>query len=252
VKEYPQTVLPNHCVAPEEIEDGDLLAFVEGEASPAVRAHLARCLYCTQEAAALHQVNALFAAAHYRAGCPATEQLLGYQAGLLAPAENKRLKQHVNRCPHCQAELAELAGESPPSALNRLATAVSHSLKEAGKQVIEAILLPDPGRPALALRGESQQHAVYQAGSYQLVLARAPPIAGENLWQLEGQLLTAGGSPAAIPAGQVSFWRDGHPAANDVVDELGYFALANIRPGVYELSIELTTSLLLIPAITIP
>jgi hypothetical protein len=177
---------------------------------------------------------------------------LGHQAGLLSPAENKRIKQHAKGCRDCQAELAELAGEPSPSALNRLATAVSQSLKEAGKQVIEAILLPDQGRPALALRGVSQQHAIYQAGPYQLILAKVTPIAGENLWQLEGQLGSAEGPPAATLTGQVSLLREGQPVAGDVVDELGYFALANIRPGVYELSLELDASILLIPAITIP
>jgi hypothetical protein len=245
-------VLAPHCVSPEEIQDGDLLAFVEGEASPAVRAHLARCLYCAQEAAALQQVDALFAVAHYRADCPATEQLLGYQAGLLSPAENRRVKGHVKDCRDCQADLAELAGEPAPSMLNRLATAVSQSLQEAGKQLIEAVLLPDQPRPMLALRGESQQHAIYQAGPYQLILAKAPPIAGENLWQLEGQLGIAEGPPAATWTGQVSLLREGQPVAGDVVDELGYFALANIRPGIYDLSLELNASILLIPAITIP
>jgi hypothetical protein len=251
VKEFPETAMIQ-CVAPEEVQDGDLLSFVEGEASPAVQAHVASCLFCAQEVAVLQQVDLLFSAAFDRPECPESDALLGYQAGLLSAAANRRIKQHVMSCHDCQAELAELTGEPAPSTLNRLVTAVSQSLKEVGKQVIEAALLPSQPQPALALRGESQQRAVYQAAPYQLVLAKAPPIAGEKLWQLEGQLLTVEGAPVATLVGQVSLQDEGQPIASDVVDEFGYFALANIGPGVYDLSIELDASLLFVPALTIP
>jgi anti-sigma factor RsiW len=249
IKEYPETPM-TPCVAPDEVQDGDLLAFVEGEASPAVRAHVARCLFCAQEVAALQQVDSLFAAAFHRAECPESEWLLRYQTGLLSPAEKRRVKQHIKDCHDCQADLAELAGEPAPSMLNRVVTAVSQSLQEAGKQVIEAILLPSQPQPVLALRGGSQQHAVYQAGSYQLTLAKTPPIAAENLWQLEGQIVA--GSSEANLAGQVFLLREDQSIASDVIDEFGYFALSNIRPGAYDLSIELNTSILLISAIAIP
>jgi hypothetical protein len=241
-----------HCVAPEEIGEGDLLAFAEGEASPAARAHMARCPFCTQEAAALQQVDSLFAASFHRAECPESELLLRYQVELLSSTEKRRVEQHIKSCRDCQADLTAIAGEPPPSPLSRLASTLSQSLKEAGKQVIEAILLPDQPRPVLALRGESRQQAIYQAGSYRLVLAKSPPIAGEKLWQLEGQLAAADGFPITRLTGQVFLLREDQAIASDVIDEFGYFALSDIRPGVYDLSIELNTSVLLIPAITVP
>jgi hypothetical protein len=181
VKEYQETQMI-HCVAPKEMQDGDLLAFVEGEASATVRTHVARCLYCSQEAAALRQVDFLLVAAFERAECPESDLLLGYQTGMLSSAENKRVKRHVQDCRDCQGELAELMGESPPSRLNRLTTAASQSLREVGKQVIGAVLLPTQPRPSLALRGENQQSAVYQAGSYRITLAKIPPLAGSKVW----------------------------------------------------------------------
>lgn len=240
------------CVAPQEIKEGDLLAFAEGEAPPAVRAHIARCLYCTQEVAALQQMDSLFAAALYRPDCPETDQLLRYQAGLLSQTETKRIKQHVKGCHDCQAELAELVGEPSLSRLTRLATAVSQSLKEAGKQVIDAVLLASQPRPALALRGESQQHAVYQAGPYQIVLAKVPPLAagpGVLGWQIEGQLMAANGGELN---GRVSLQWGEEPIASDNLDEFGYFVLEQVPPGTYTLQIELASSLVSLADLTIP
>lgn len=48
-------------------------------------------------------------AALYRQDCPETMKLGEYQLGLLAEAEATQIKVHLNRCPHCQAELARLA-----------------------------------------------------------------------------------------------------------------------------------------------
>jgi anti-sigma factor RsiW len=239
----------NECIAPEEIREGELLAFAEGEAPPAVRDHVARCPACAEEAASLQQMNLLFAAAYYRAECPESELLLRYQAGLLAPAENKRVQRHVKSCQDCQAELVALAGESPPSALNRLGTAVSQSLKEIGRQVIEAVLLPNQMQPALALRGESQQHAVYQAGPYQIILAKVPPVAVRNVWQVEGQLT---GDDSEEMNGRVSLQRGEELVASDNLDEFGFFALEEVPPGRYTLQIEVASSLVSLADLTIP
>jgi len=48
-------------------------------------------------------------AALYRRDCPETIELSEYQLGLLAEAKVASLKTHINRCPHCQAELDRLA-----------------------------------------------------------------------------------------------------------------------------------------------
>jgi hypothetical protein len=237
------------CVAPEEIWEGDLLAFVEGEASPAVRDHVARCSACAQEAAGLQQVNLLFAAVYDRANCPASELLLRYQAGLLTPAVSKHAKRHVQDCQDCQGELAELAGEPSPSTLNRLATAVSQSLKEAGRQVIVAVLLPGKRQPALALRGESQQQAIYQAGPYQIILAKVSPLAVRKAWQVEGQLTGQGSEQRN---GRVSLQRGEVLIASDNLDEFGFFALEEVPPGRYTLQIEIASSLVSLADLTIP
>lgn len=248
MKEYQETLMI-HCVAPEEVQDGDLLAFIEGQASPAVRAHVARCAYCAQEAAALTRVGFMLAAAFDRAECPESDLLLGYQAGLLTTAENKRLKRHIKTCRDCQAELAEFMDKPLPSTRNQPATTLSQSLREIGKQVIEAVLLPNRPLPSLALRGESRQRAEYQAGSYQVILASVPPISGNKLWQVEGQLM---GDLSGEMSGRVSLRRGEEPIASDNLDEFGFFALEQVPPGSYTLQIELPSALISLADLTIP
>ncbi len=51
------------CLAPTEIQEGDLLAYVEGEASPAVARHIARCPVCAAEVAGLREMESLFSQA---------------------------------------------------------------------------------------------------------------------------------------------------------------------------------------------
>src|SRR5688500_12617448 len=99
------------CVAPDKIKEGDLLAFLEGEAPAAVQAHVARCLHCRNEVTVLQQMNTLFAAAlgDERANCPETDELLQYQAGLLNQARQQRVQVHLKTCDYCQDELAELS-----------------------------------------------------------------------------------------------------------------------------------------------
>lgn len=51
------------CIAPQEIQEGDLLAYIEGDASPAVVRHIAHCTACAAEVESLREVDVLFSAA---------------------------------------------------------------------------------------------------------------------------------------------------------------------------------------------
>lgn len=48
------------CIAPHEIQEGDLVAFLEGVASSKVNEHIARCSACAKEVESLRRVDALF------------------------------------------------------------------------------------------------------------------------------------------------------------------------------------------------
>lgn len=239
------------CIAPHEIREGDLLTYLEGEASPTLAQHIAHCHFCTAEVVALQRVTGLFAGALFRASCPEVDELLQYQARLLTGASRQRIERHLAACSLCQDEVQQLAQAAPLTTLTGRAASLVHSLKEAGKEIWEAVLLTGMPRSVPALRGINQPSVVYQAGAYQLILVKIPPIAGEKVWQIEGQLVHQAG-PASHFNGRVWLQQGGQSVASDVVDDFGYFALEQVASGNYSLSIELGSVVIVLADLAVP
>ncbi len=55
--------MTDHCIAPHQIQEGDLLAYLEGDASPVVIQHIKNCSACAQEVEALRRMDILFSTA---------------------------------------------------------------------------------------------------------------------------------------------------------------------------------------------
>lgn len=231
----------NQCINTTEIQEGDLLAYVWGESRPEVAAHISRCAFCAAETADLRLLETAFQTALYRADCPETDTLLQYHLGMLPTKQQKQVQTHLTTCSHCQAEIQRfLPKPAQPSWLERL--------QQTGKTVLEAIQIPQM-QPVLALRGESHQK-VYQVGAYQVVLATEPPMAAENRWGVEGQVMQLA-DPTAVLQGTASLWQADTQVASDTVDEFGYFELENITSGEYTLHIELPTDTIVINPVTL-
>lgn len=220
------------CLNPATLQDGDLLAFLDGAAPAYVGAHIAACGACQETLTHLQEMELLFDAALFRHACPSGEELLGYQMALLPRQEHTTIQRHLKQCAHCQEEVVgfdEIA-PSPPPFLARL--------KEKGKQILSGMQLSFPKQPAFALMGDEQQQRLYQAQSYQITVALDSPVAATNLWQLEGQLVNEE-DPLMDFKGHVSLRAGDVEIARDQIDEFGYFELENITPGQYDLLIEL-------------
>ena len=54
----------DRCIAPAEIQEGDLLAYLEGDETMAIVSHIARCRFCQQELAELERMQDLLVAAY--------------------------------------------------------------------------------------------------------------------------------------------------------------------------------------------
>lgn len=235
--------MTTQCVNPQEIHEGDLLAHIGGAARSGVGEHVARCLFCAAEAAALQLLEEQFQTVLYRANCPETDVLLQAHMEMLPTAERRQVQEHITQCSDCQAEVRRFLPKSiTPSWRGRL--------RQAGRTFLEAIEVPAAMRPALVMRGVSPEE-LYQAGNYQVVLAKQPPIAAENRWEMEGQVIQNEEATAVFP-GQVSLWQEESLIARDVVDEFGYFGLANIVAGIYTLHIVLQVDDIIIINVTIP
>jgi anti-sigma factor RsiW len=227
------------CIAPNDIREGDLVAYLEGAASPAVIGHIARCPACAAEAAALREIDLLFTAVHARPECPDLDDLLQYQAGLLTRAEQRRIKRHVVSCEACQAELAALTISEPgPLPADRL--------RQTGRAILRALLAPASATPTFAVRGDERRWLEYRAGGYRIILGLVPPLAAEQIWQIEGQLLREDEALPALDGAAVQLLRDDAVVARDTVDDFGYFALERLAPGLYAIQVDLDQTSILI------
>jgi hypothetical protein len=243
------------CIAPNEIEDIDLLAYMDGEATPAVAAHIAACRFCQQELEAFLQVDFLLRQAAYRRACPESDVLWQYANHQLEQAQMQSLSPHVARCAYCQQDLRQLAAAvfvSPgpmPQAKSSAAPYLGR-IQGAGKQILRAIIQP-PLQPAAALRGQTEDQNIYRVGAYQIILSKETAITTANVWQIEGQIINEQ-APHTPMSGNIVLLRDDDIVARTEVDEVGYFELINVTSGQYNMYIDLANVLLFISDLTVP
>jgi len=172
-----------------------------------------------------HQLKMAF----YRLDCPETAELGEYHLDFLNAARRMEIAQHLQACPHCTGELAqlghflaELAPELRQGMYNPLKVWVARLVSQTQTGTGNGM------QPAFAVRGGDQAPRVYEAGDAQVVLeVQDEPAATKTL---VGLIL--GVDPADLT---VYLWRSDDPVKSAAVDELGNFILANIKPGNYQL-----------------
>ncbi len=119
------------CINPGEIETGDLMAYLHGDALPQVIEHVTHCVSCTEQVEQLRMVDAQLLVAFYRDACPTAEILAGFALDRLPATERLRVAAHIRDCSACSEEIAsvrDLADEEPPSLLARLWESLTHAL----------------------------------------------------------------------------------------------------------------------------
>lgn len=220
----------NRCVDPLELREGDLMAYLDGQESEKVRAHLARCPYCAAQVERYRRTTAVAKAALHRFSCPDPEQLGLYQLNLLPAQERLILARHIRECPHCARELEELAhvGERP-SLLERLRQAAG---------IVEAVLLPAPRLQAMPLRGALsilQRFRAKEAGIDVHLSVQAGHSRGRRT--LMGRL--APRDETSLPAPDIEVWlMRGEEAWAAPVEAGGVFTFEEVEPGEYSLGLE--------------
>lgn len=236
----------SECIAPDELSAGDLVAYLEGAASPDTASHIARCAACAAEVTALRAADLGLTAAMFRVECPEPDDLLLYQAGLLGRRDARRIVRHIAGCRDCQLELATLAHTAERAS----ATSLSERIRQAGKQLLRAVLSA-PGQPSLAMRGAEPRRHEYHVAGYHLIIAVVPPLAAENIWQIEGQIRREDDDLSELSGAEVQLLRDDAVVSHDAVDDFGFFALEDIGPGDYTIVIEWATTMILVEKLNI-
>mgnify|MGYP001104442709 CR=1 FL=1 len=134
------------CINPDDVEVGDLMAYLHGEAPRRVTEHVARCTHCARQVERLRVVDARLLDAFYRLACPTAEALTDFALGNLPPVERLRVAAHVRDCVQCSEEVAaarKWGREEPASLLERLQEALTLALIA---QPVAQVAAPARGR----------------------------------------------------------------------------------------------------------
>jgi anti-sigma factor RsiW len=226
------------CVMPPQLKDRDLLAYVDGEASDEVTAHVQRCPHCRERARDLARKEMRLRAQLYRAGCPSPHELGEYQLDLLVDERRQSIEHHVAQCQHCARELARLEEylhDLAPDLERRVLDQVRDRTRILIARLGEAwkgLAAPTPTlAPAYSgVRGEQGEPQLYEADEVQVIVECQPDSEQPDQVVLLG--LVTGVDPSEMEA---HLWRAGQRVATVALDALGNVVVPGLVPGTYDL-----------------
>lgn len=225
------------CSDPGAVSPEDLLAYLDGNATPRVIEHLKSCAHCAAEVRSYRDAERGLRQILYRVDCPSPQTLGEYEMGLVSPTERQQIAAHVFGCDRCTDELRQLrefmAGGLLPVQPDDLAGTIRR---------IVATLLPSAVSPAfVGLRGTSDGAArVYQAGNLLLALewtadARPGRFALVGLAMQEATMAQT--DERDLADRPVRLIVDG-TERTEWTDELGNFQFDDLAPGDYRLELD--------------
>jgi anti-sigma factor RsiW len=238
------------CLDPGEVQDWELEAYADGEVYPHVERHLRECSACRIWLAERMLLDCHLHRALYRFDCPSPDLLRDYHWGHLAGDERRQVEDHLDACPHCTAELAELAefvaseGAQPSSTLLARARQAAAELRLVVAQLVAPGLSPVP-----ALRGRTREVLLFDAEGTALSVNLEQEDSGA--YNLLGQILSP--EPAAPLTGyaRLTAREEGVVPVEVPLGANGVFTLPNVRPGVYQLVVRLPEQRIVVPILAL-
>ena len=227
------------CVSPPELDDRQLLMYLDGEADPETISHLERCAYCLEKTNALARLQNRWTSRLYRITCPSPLELGEYHFHMLPDPQRLIIRQHLSECPHCSREIAQLEGFF----LGALAPMEDNLLGRA--KILIARLVGSAGEPGLmlpALRGGTHGPITLEADGIAIVLDVQPSTEGKV--SILGQV--AAEDQDQWTAALVELRQGSDLQVSTTVDDLGAFHSEGIMPGSKELRIMTKDSSLIV------
>lgn len=237
------------CIAPDLIEDADLWAYIEGMAAESIIEHIHLCEFCQLEIQELIKTDVILKNGVFRETCPDTDTLWRYENQTLVDREKVAI--HINSCAYCQQELRQIrkAIYRPSDLAEENNTLSFHS--HAARKLIEAILVPKSAMTSNALRGESETQQIFQAEDSQIIISKTPLTAVADVWQIEGQIISATMSVDRLK-GTIIVTKNDANVGNYEINNVGYFEVDNLKPGKYGLHFYMPSITLTITDFEIP
>lgn len=226
------------CVSPPEIDEKQLLMYLDGEADEQTVLHLQRCSHCRAKAEALDLFQRRLTERVYRATCPPSIELGEYHLRMLPASQMLVIAQHVRECPHCRREMAELETfflDDMAPEMGFLGTAkvliarLTGLQTESGKQAKNDLAQVVP-----MLRGETKGPLTFEAEG--MVISLDVQQAPNGQVSLLGQV--AADDQDRWTAAEVDLQQDDSSQRSAALDDLGGFRFENIGPGVIQITIK--------------
>jgi hypothetical protein len=228
------------CVSPPELSDGDLLAYLDGEADTHAKKHLENCPSCRERAQRLARRQSDMTARVYRFDCPSPLELGEYRLDVLPTDRAAGVARHLTTCLRCTQEIAQLEGY-----LADLAPDLELSPRERAGERLQVMvarlvsggargdLLAQPAPAYAGLRGREEQAPplIFEAEQVQVVLDVQADPAHPGRQTILG-LVAGVDDPQAH---QVHLWKDSQRMTAVSVDKTANFVIPDLAAGRYEL-----------------
>lgn len=225
--------LTTKCTFALELDDKQLLAFLDGEADQEIVSHLKACIYCRRRAEKLDRFQKRLTARLYRHTCPSATELGQYHLRLLSASQMLVIGQHLRECPNCARELAELESFLSDQASNPQGSLLGWA-KVLVARLVNTEEFTSMSAPA-ALRGEAKGPITFAADGITIVLDVRPATAGRV--NILGQI--AADDQDNWTGALVELRKDSLLQISSTVDDLGSFRCEGVVPGQQELRILL-------------
>lgn len=239
-----------HCAEPGNVQDWELEAYADGEPLPHVEEHLKHCPACRIRLAEHIAFEHYLRRTLYRFNCPTTDTLRDYYWGYLPANEYQQVASHLKTCPHCAAELDYLAEFVATESAHPLSVLLARARQaaEQARLIVARLLSPAP-RLVPVLRGEIREVLLFDAEGINLTLSLEQEETGG--YTIFGQVLLS--EKAVLSQGYVrlSAYREDMDHIQSPLDTNGGFALTNLNPGIYHLTICLPQQRIVVPMLAI-
>jgi len=269
------------CSEPGALRDEELVAYLAGETvRPAVVQHLAHCQRCALQLATYRHIELDMLSKLYRWDCPPNQVLGEFQMGMLLQVQASAVKNHLNRCLLCTAEVATLTeflahepvlAQPAPVVQRGVSVGNNHhpvqdvkrtleQLREqslAGARRIAAILVPQQPRLAFQ-RNASAQSALwprrYTAENVTVTVQVERDPEHKDAVQLIGFVTQKGAAIGVLRGNGVQLSAAGANAKTvytQTIDDLGNFVFAALAPADYSLELQLPAGIVVIDQLAV-
>jgi hypothetical protein len=222
------------CIDPEAVQEGDFVAFLEGEANERVRDHLRLCPACSERLTQISQTNRHMFSLLYRASCPTPEVLGQYQMDLLTPAEKLVVAAHMRNCSLCTSELTQFQASGDPL-INRIMDTIQQAV-----HILVAVRIDN--FQTSGVRGESGPQRLYRAGGLDILIGFQPDAPGRKTGTLAGSIVQA----EEVTGGNAWLFQDDQEPKCSQVDTSGSFVFEHMAPSETNLALSVNDQVIIL------